>query len=113
MTGFVIAAYIQPALKAFLQQGGRLSSLADAIGVNDWPLKETRQLPSQSIKADSLVDQVKQHLEHTLIHNPKVSQIAAMLGISERSLQRKLKLQKVSFQQILTTVRLQQAYDYL
>ena len=40
MTGFVIAAYIQPALKAFLQQGGRLSSLADAIGVSDlWMLE--------------------------------------------------------------------------
>ena len=38
-TGFVVAAYIQPVLKAFLKQGGRLSALADAMGVNDaWML---------------------------------------------------------------------------
>ena len=103
----------QQGLHATCLFGQETNSLVIAAEVLAWPLKETRQLPSQSIKADSLVDQVKQHLEHTLIHNPKVSQIAAMLGISERSLQRKLKLQKMSFQQILSGVRLQQAYDYL
>jgi hypothetical protein len=40
MTGFVIAAYIQPVLKTYIHQGGRLSVLADAMAVNDlWMLE--------------------------------------------------------------------------
>ena len=44
---------------------------------------------------------------------PKLSQIAAILGLNDRSLQRKLKAEGYRFQQLLAQVRVEQACDYL
>lgn len=93
--------------------GQKDNSLVIASEVLEWPLKETDKLQSQALSTDTIVDQVKHHLEQTIMHNPKLLQIAAMLGMSERTLQRKLKAQGVSFQQILSDVRHQLACDYL
>lgn len=93
--------------------GQKDNSLVIASEVLGWPLKETDKLQSQALNADTIVDQVKHHLEQTIMHNPKLLQIAAMLGMSERTLQRKLKAQGVNFQQILSDVRHQLACDYL
>lgn len=48
-----------------------------------------------------------------MMSNPKIAQVSAMLGIGERSLQRKLKRHETSFQQVFAQVRLQQAQGYL
>ena len=89
------------------------NSIVIASEVLEWPLKETGKLLSQVLSTDTIVEHVKYHLEQTITHNPKLLQIAAMLGMSERTLQRKLKVHEVSFQQILSDVRHQLACDYL
>jgi AraC-like DNA-binding protein len=91
----------------------KTNSIVIAAEVLAWPLRQTQALSSQALTPESIVDQVKQLLENNLISNPKVIHTAAMLGIGERSLQRKLKSYKTSFQQVLAEVRLQQAYGYL
>lgn len=89
------------------------NSIVIASEVLEWPLKETGKLLSQVLSTDTIVEHVKYHLEQTITHNPKLLQIAAMLGMSERTLQRKLKAHEVSFQQVLSDVRHQLACDYL
>jgi AraC-like DNA-binding protein len=91
----------------------KTNSIVIAAEVLAWPLRQAQALSSQALTPESIVDQVKQLLENNLISNPKVIHTAAMLGIGERSLQRKLKSYKTSFQQVLAEVRLQQAYGYL
>jgi AraC-like DNA-binding protein len=91
----------------------KTNSIVIAAEVLTWPLRETQALSSQALTPESIVDQVKQLLENNLMSNPKVTHTAAMLGIGERSLQRKLKTYETSFQQVLAEVRLQQAYGYL
>jgi len=89
------------------------NSIVIAAEVLAWPLRRTEELSTQAITTESIVDQVKHLLEQNMMSNPKVTQIAAMLGMGERSLQRKLQSSATSFQQVLAAVRLQQAYSYL
>jgi AraC-like DNA-binding protein len=91
----------------------KTNSIVIAAEVLAWPLRETDSLSSQALTTENVVDQVRHLLENNMMNNPKVSQVAAMLGMGERSLQRKLKSHKTSFQQVLAAVRLQQAYGYL
>ena len=63
--------------------------------------------------AGQIVDQVKNHIGKNLLNSPKLPQIAAILGQSERSLQLQLKQQGTSYQQLLADVRLHHAQDYL
>jgi AraC-like DNA-binding protein len=89
------------------------NSLLFAADVLAWPLKQPVNAPIIVAEESSILDQVNGHLEQSLMNSPKLSQIAAVLGLSERSLQRQLKVKGTSFQQLLAQVRLQQAYDYL
>lgn len=103
----------QQGFRAECQFGQMNNSIVIAAEVLAWPLRQKGYLALQAMTTETIVDQVKHQLEQNLMNNPKLAQVAAMLGLGERSLQRKLKLQNVSYQQILSTVRLQQAYDYL
>lgn len=103
----------QQGFRSECQFGQKTNSIVIALKVLAWPLRQQGNMALQAVTTESIIDQVKHQLEQNLMNNPKLAQVAAMLGIGERSLQRKLKLQNVSFQKILTTVRLQQAYDYL
>jgi AraC-like DNA-binding protein len=103
----------QQGFRAECQFNKKTNSIVIAAEVLAWPLRETQALSSQALTTKSIVDQVKHLLENNLVSNLKVTHIAAMLGIGERSLQRQLKSYKTSFQQVLAEVRLQQAYGYL
>jgi AraC-like DNA-binding protein len=103
----------QQGFRAECQFNQKTNSIVIAAEVLAWPLRETQALSSQALTTKSIVDQVKHLLENNLMSNLKVTHIAAMLGIGERSLQRQLKSYKTSFQQVLAEVRLQQAYGYL
>jgi AraC-like DNA-binding protein len=103
----------QQGFRAECQFNQKTNSIVIATEVLAWPLRETQALSSQVLTTKSIVDQVKHLLENNLVSNLKVTHIAAMLGIGERSLQRQLKSYKTSFQQVLAEVRLQQAYGYL
>lgn len=91
----------------------KTNSLVIAAEVLAWPLRKTEELFKQAITTEKIVDQIKHLLEGNMMSNLKLAQVAAMLGMGERSLQRKLKQHETSFQQVLATVRLQQAYGYL
>ena len=93
--------------------GQKSNSIVIAAEVLAWPLRQTEKLSSQAIMTENIVDQVRHLLEDNMMSNPKVAQVAGMLGMRERSLQRKLKSYETSFQQVLAAVRLQQAYGYL
>ena len=103
----------QQGFRAECQFNQKTNSIVIAAEVLAWPLRETQVLSSQALTTKSIVDQVKYLLENNLMSNLKVTHIAAMLGIGERSLQRQLKSYKTGFQQVLAEVRLQQAYGYL
>jgi AraC-like DNA-binding protein len=103
----------QQGFRAECQFNQKTNSIVIAAEVLAWPLRETQALSSRALTTKSIVDQVKHLLENNLMSNLKVTHIAAMLGIGERSLQRQLKSYKTSFQQVLAEVRLQQAYGYL
>jgi AraC-like DNA-binding protein len=103
----------QQGFRADCQFKEKTNSIVIAAEVLAWPLRQTEALSSQAITADSIVDQVERLLEENMMSNPKVAQVAAMLGMGDRSLQRKLKVYETSFQQVLAGVRLQQAYGYL
>lgn len=103
----------QQGFHAECQFSQKTNSIVIALEVLAWPLRATDKLSSQALTTDSIVDQVRHLLEGNMMSNPKVSQVAAMLGVGERNLQRKLKSHKTSFQQVLAVVRLQQAYGYL
>lgn len=89
------------------------NSIMFAADVLAWPLKNIAR-PSVAVpSAGQVVDQVKNHIGKNLLNSPKLPQIAAILGQSERSLQLQLKQQGTSFQQLLADVRLHHAQDYL
>ena len=106
-------AVYQQGFRAECQFSQQTNSIVIASEVLAWPLKKSQALVAQSVSTESIVDQVKQLLEENMMSNPKLAQMAAMLGLGERSLQRKLQLYDTSFQQILAQVRLQQAQNYL
>ncbi|MEH6447664.1 MAG: AraC family transcriptional regulator ligand-binding domain-containing protein [Oleispira sp.] len=103
----------QHGFRAGCQFNQKTNSIVIAAEVLAWPLRQTEALSSQAITTDSIVDQVKRLLEENMMSNPKVTQVAAMLGMGDRSLQRKLKSYETNFQQVLAGVRLQQAHGYL
>lgn len=103
----------QQGFRAKCQFSQKTNSIVIAADVLAWPLKEADKLTAQAITTENIVDQVKQLLEANMMNNLKVSQVAAMLGLGERSLQRQLKQLETNFQQVLAVVRLQQAYGYL
>ncbi len=105
--------WYQQGFHADCQFGQKTNSIVIAAEVLAWPLRQQGNMALQAMTTETIADQVKHQLEQNLMNNLKLAQVAAMLGLGERSLQRKLKFQSVSFQQILSTVRLQQAYDYL
>ena len=103
----------QQGFRAECQFGQKTNSIVIAAEVLAWPLRQTEKRSSQVATTESIVGLVKQLLEENMMNNPKLAQVAAMLGIGERSLQRKLKNTGTNFQQVLADVRLQQAYSYL
>ena len=103
----------QQGFRADCQFNQKSNSIVIAAEVLAWPLVQADAWSSQAISTETIVDQVKRLLEENMMSNPKITQVAAMLGMGERSLQRKLKGYETSFQQVLASVRLQQAYGYL
>jgi AraC-like DNA-binding protein len=103
----------QQGFRADCQFSQKNNSIVIAAEVLAWPLRQTEALSSQAITTDSIVDQVKHLLEENMMSNPKITHVAAMLGMGDRSLQRKLKNYETNFQQVLAGVRLQQACGYL
>ena len=106
-------AVYQQGFRADCQFSQKTNSIVIASEVLAWPLRKNQEFLAQAVSADSIVDQVKQLLEENMMSNPKLAQVAAMLGLGERSLQRKLQPYDTSFQQVLAQVRLQQAQGYL
>lgn len=106
-------AVYQQGFRAHCQFSQKTNSIVIASEVLAWPLRKNQGFLAQAVSADSIVDQVKQLLEENMMSNPKLAQVAAMLGLGERSLQRKLQHYNTRFQQVLAQVRLQQAQDYL
>ena len=106
-------AVYQQGFRAHCQFSQKTNSIVIASEVLAWPLRKNQGFFAQAVSADSIVDQVKQLLEENMMSNPKLAQVAAMLGLGERSLQRKLQHYNTRFQQVLAQVRLQQAQDYL
>lgn len=105
----------QQAFRAQCRFGQKYNSLLIAADVLAWPLRQAADLVVEADQDEvlALAEQVKVQLKSSLMSAPKLSQIAAILGFNERSLQRKLKAEGVSFQQLLAQVRQQQACDYL
>lgn len=89
------------------------NSMMFAADVLAWPLKNIARPSVAESTAGQIVDQVKNHIGKNLLNSPKLPQIAAILGQSERSLQLQLKQQGTSYQQLLADVRLHHAQDYL
>lgn len=106
-------AVYQQGFRADCQFSQKTNSIVIASEVLAWPLRKNQEFLAQAVSADSIVDQVKQLLEENMMSNPKLAQVAAMLGLGERSLQRKLQQYDTGFQQVLAQVRLQQAQGYL
>ncbi|MBL4797684.1 MAG: AraC family transcriptional regulator ligand-binding domain-containing protein [Oleispira sp.] len=107
------AQYYQQAFRAQCRFDQGYNSLLFAADVLAWPLTKPVDAAITVIEGNNILQQVIEQLEQSLMSTPKLSQIAAILGLSERSLQRKLKAEGRSFQQLLGQVRLQQACDYL
>lgn len=105
----------QQAFRAQCRFGQKYNSLLIAADVLAWPLKQSTGLVVEvdKIEEQGITEQVVAQLKTSLISAPKLSQIAAILGLNERSLQRKLKSEGHSFQQLLAQARQQQACDYL
>jgi AraC-like DNA-binding protein len=91
----------------------KYNSLLLAADVLAWPLQQSIDTSSELVEKQSISELVMAQLKPSLMSSPKLSQIAAILGINERSLQRKLKAEGCSYQQLLAEARLQQACDYL
>jgi len=94
----------------FNQSSNSITIAADVLA---WPLKNIAHHSVADTAAGKVVDQVKSHIGKNLLNSPKLPQISAILGQSERSLQRQLKQQGTSYQQLLADVRLHHAQDYL
>lgn len=103
----------QKAFRAQCRFNQASNSILIAADVLAWPLKKSAQRSSLKLVDNHISDQVITQLEQGLSSSPKLAQVAAILGLSERSLQRKLKAEGKSFQGLLAQVRLQQALDYL
>ncbi len=105
----------QQAFRAQCRFGQKYNSVLIAADVLAWPLKQSAGVVADVDKnaEQNITEQVVAQLKSSLMSAPKLSQIAAMLGLNERSLQRKLKAEGYSFQQLLAQVRQQQACDYL
>lgn len=103
----------QQAFRAQCRFGQKYNSMLLAADVLAWPLMQSAAVSIEVDEEQEVVEQVKAQLKTSLMSAPKLSQIAAILGLNERSLQRKLKAEGYSFQQLLAQVRLQQACDYL
>ncbi len=89
------------------------NSIMIASDVLAWPLQHIARPSVVESCAGQMVEQVKNQIGKNLINSPKLTQIAAILGHSERGLQRQLKQQGTSYQQLLADVRLHHAQDYL
>lgn len=105
----------QQAFRAQCRFGQKYNSLLIAADVLAWPLKQSVGLVVEvdNNEEQGITEQVIEQLKTSLMSAPKLSQIAAILGLSERSLQRKLKTEGYNYQQLLAQVRVQQACDYL
>lgn len=105
----------QQAFRAQCRFGQKYNSVLIAAEVLAWPLKQSASLVAEvhTHEEQGIVELVVEQLKSSLMSTPKLSQVAAMLGLNERSLQRKLKAEGYSFQQLLAQVRQQQACDYL
>ncbi len=109
----------QQAFGAQCRFSQKYNSLLLAADVLAWPLKQSQQTMQTTRNAieqaqeETTVERVVNQLKSSLVSAPKLSQIAAILGLNERSLQRKLKTEGYSYQQLLAQVRMQQACDYL
>ncbi len=64
-------------------------------------------------KSDRLVDEIRQHLISSLGKYPSIEGIARQLNMSERTLSRRLKERRTSYQQILNEVRAELSKEYL
>lgn len=111
------SVYIEPlyqqAFRAQCRFGQKYNSMLLAADVLAWPLIQSADVALEVDEEQGIVEQVKAQLKTSLMSAPKLSQIAAILGLNERSLQRRLKAEGYSFQQLLAQVRQQQACDYL
>lgn len=103
----------QQAFRAQCRFGQKYNSMLLAADVLAWPLIQSADVALEVDEEQGIVEQVKAQLKTSLMSAPKLSQIAAILGFNERSLQRRLKAEGYSFQQLLAQVRQQQACDYL
>lgn len=105
----------QQTFRAQCRFGQKYNSVLIAADVLAWPLKKSVGLVTgvDTNEEQSIVEQVVEMLKSSLMSAPKISQIAATLGLNERSLQRRLKVEGYTFQQLLAQVRQQQACDYL
>ena len=103
----------QQAFRAQCRFGQKYNSMLLAADVLAWPLIQSADVALEVDEEQGIVEQVKAQLKTSLMSAPKLSQIAAILGLNERSLQRRLKAEGYSFQQLLAQVRQQQACDYL
>lgn len=108
----------QQAFKAQCRFSQKYNSLLLAADVLAWPLKQSQQsLPAhnaiEQAEEETTTERVLNQLKSSLVSAPKLSQIAAILGLNDRSLQRKLKAEGYRYQQLLAQVRVEQACDYL
>lgn len=103
----------QQAYRSQCRFNQKYNSLLLAADVLAWPLKQSNDTAVDLVEKQGVSELVIAQLKSSLMSSPKLSQIAAILGLNERSLQRKLKAEGYSFQQLLAQVRLQQSCDYL
>ncbi|MGE6792894.1 AraC family transcriptional regulator ligand-binding domain-containing protein [Pseudomonas guineae] len=89
------------------------NSIMIAADVLSWPLQHIARPSVAATDSVQVVDQVKNQLKKGLMNSPKLAQIASVLGLGERGLQRQLKQRCTNYQQLLAEVRLHHAQDYL
>ncbi|MCL6416947.1 AraC family transcriptional regulator [Aestuariirhabdus sp. Z084] len=88
------------------------NSLLIAADVLAWPLRSSLVQPTR-MAGQPVTEQLAELLAQRLMHHPRLAQMAAIMGMSERSLQRALRKEEQNFQGVLAQVRLRQACDYL
>lgn len=110
--GYQEAEY-QQAFRAQCRFNQNHNSIMIAEDVLAWPLKHITRPPAAEPHAGQVIEQVKNQIGKNLINSPRLPQIAAILGQSERSLQRQLRQQGTRYQQLVAEVRLHHAQDYL
>jgi len=67
----------------------------------------------QRVRTGNVVDQVRARLATRLADRPTAQEVASTLGLSQRSLQRRLKERQTSYEEILSEVRRDLACAYL